>query len=68
MDSFGGGQRVTQYRILGQPPAPRGDVDARQVLHHDRAGSEAEVPDLRVAYLVIREPTARPDAARRACG
>ena len=56
VDPVGAAERGPQHRVLGQPAAAGGVIDAGQILHHDRAGPEAEVSDLRIAHLVVREP------------
>ena len=54
--ALGGGRaRSAAPRFSASSPAPDCVVDARQILHHDRARAEAEVAHLRIAHLAIRE-------------
>jgi hypothetical protein len=54
--SFGPGERLLEDRVRGELAGLGCPVEPGQVLHHDRAGPEIEMPNLRVAHLAFRQP------------
>ena len=60
MDARGAAERLPQHRIRRHRPIGRRGVDPRQVLHHDAAGAEVQMPDLGVAHLPVGKPHGQP--------
>ena len=60
MYALGVCERLPQDDVVGQFTALCGQIEPREILHHDRPGSQVEVSYLGVAHLSLRQADGGP--------
>ena len=66
--SLGLVDEVHQHRTRGERPVFNGDIDARQILRHDAAGTDIHVSDFGIAHLAARQAHGRTGGGEQSIG